>query len=80
MPLAEPVPVVPLVAEPISASRGAGGGVVSMVHPIQPVIPKIPRTPKTTGTVTTQYLAVGFVRATIYPMKTRTEITKISPP
>jgi len=79
-PLAELVPVVPLGCDPISASRGAGGGVVSIVHPIHPVMPKTPRTAKTTGAPKTHGLQAEFVSATIYPMKTRTEITKMSPP
>src|SRR5437588_2193323 len=79
-PLDELVLDVPLGVEPISASSGAGGGVVSMVHPIQPVMPKTPRTAMTTGAPRTHGLQAEFVSATIYPMKTRTEITKMSPP
>jgi len=51
-----------------------------MVHPIQPVMPKTPRTAMTTGAPRTHGLQAEFVSATIYPMKTRTEITKMSPP
>jgi len=72
--------VVVLVVEPMSASSGAGGGVVSMVHPIQPVMPNTPRTAKTTGAPRTHGLKAEFVSDTIYPMNTRTEITKMSPP
>lgn len=69
-----------LVVDPMSASSGAGGGVVSMVHPIHPVMPNTPRTASTTGAPRTHGLNPEFVSATIYPMKTRTEITKMSPP
>ena len=42
-----------LLEVPISASRGAGGGVVSIVQPIHPVIPRIPTTAMLTTVNTT---------------------------
>jgi hypothetical protein len=68
------------VDEPISASNGAGGGVVSMVQPIHPVIPRTPKTAITTGAPRIHGLQSVLVNPTMYPMNTKTETTKISPP
>src|SRR5215831_8824200 len=76
----EPVFEPAVLEDPISASKGAGGGVVNMVQPIQPVIPRTPRTARTIGIPSTQGLQSAFVNATMYPMKTRTDTTKIRPP
>ena len=68
------------VEAPISASRGAGGGVVSIVQPIHPVMPRTPRTAITTGAPRIQGLQSAFVKPTMYPIKTKTETMKIAPP
>lgn len=65
---------------PNSASNGAGGGVVNIVHPIHPVMPRIPTTAMLTTTSITTWAKDGTVRENRYPIKTKTDTTRISPP
>src|SRR5260370_40458590 len=64
----------------VSASNGAGGGVVSIVQPINQVIPSIPRTPRTTGISIAYVLHGSPVREIRYTMNTIAETANIRPP